>query len=176
MVAVKTAGVKIFEFLLPLSRSQSLEHLDNIEKLDLSYNRLLWVGSGVFRGLSRLRQLYLHNNRLSVVQQGNLDLLPGLEAREEEAAARLPSACPSASLIFCPSAQVLNLSNNNISRIDGEALAPLHSLAILALEGNNLQHLKFKTFVSLHTTATHITLSGLCQSPVFDAKFGSSGR
>ncbi|TWW53952.1 hypothetical protein D4764_0170310 [Takifugu flavidus] len=52
--------------------------------------------------------LYLHNNRLSVVQQGSLDLLPGLE--------------------------VLNLSNN-ISWIDGEALAPLYSLAILALEG-----------------------------------------
>ncbi|TWW69421.1 hypothetical protein D4764_18G0002270, partial [Takifugu flavidus] len=109
-----------------------LEHLDSIEKLDLSWNQLLWVGSGVFRGLSRLRQLYLHN-RLSVVQQGSLDLLPGLE--------------------------VLNLSNNNISWIDGEALAPLYSLAILALEGNNLHHLKFKTFLSLHTTATHITLS-----------------
>ncbi|TWW54642.1 hypothetical protein D4764_0023290, partial [Takifugu flavidus] len=109
-----------------------LELLDSIEKLDLSWNQLLWVGSGVFRGLSRLRQLYLHN-RLSVVQQGSLDLLPGLE--------------------------VLNLSNNNISWIDGEALAPLYSLAILALEGNNLHHLKFKTFLSLHTTATHITLS-----------------
>lgn len=70
----------------------------------------------------------------------------------------------------CPSAQVLDLSNNNISQIDGEALAPLYSLAILALEGNNLRQLKFKTFVSLHTTATHITLSGLQQSAVLSIR------
>lgn len=159
--------------ILPLCCSYSLEHLDNIEKLDLSNNRLVWVGSGVFRGLSRLRQLYLHNNRLSVVQQGSLDLLPGLEAREEMTAVCVSSSCPSVSLIFCPCAQVLNLSNNNISRIDGEALAPLHSLAILALEGNNLHHLKFKTFVSLHTTATHITLTGIQKSSVLHTKFGS---
>lgn len=53
-----------------------------MEKLDLSYNQLMLVGSGVFRGLSRLRQLYLHNNRLTVVQQGSLDMLPGLEVHE----------------------------------------------------------------------------------------------
>lgn len=84
------------------------------------------------------------------------------------------STRPAVSLILRPSAQVLKLSNNNISRIDGDALAPLHSLAILALEGNSLQHLKFKTFVSLHTTATHITLSGFQQSSAFHTTFGSS--
>lgn len=46
-----------------------------MEKLDLSHNQLESVGSGAFRGLSRLRQLYLHNNRLTVVQQGSLDML-----------------------------------------------------------------------------------------------------
>ncbi|XP_067334549.1 phospholipase A2 inhibitor beta [Channa argus] len=112
----------------------SLEFLDNMEKLDLSYNQLVSVGPGVFRGLSRLRQLYLHNNKLTLVQQGSLDMLPALE--------------------------VLQLSNNNISHIDSDALAPLYSLAVLSLEGNNLHNLKFKTFISLHTTATHIQLSG----------------
>lgn len=63
-------------FLFP---TPSLEHLDNMEKLDLSYNHLVLVGPGVFKGLSRLRQLYLNNNRLSVVQQGSLDMLPALE-------------------------------------------------------------------------------------------------
>lgn len=129
----------------------------------------MWVGSGVFRGLSRLRQLYLHNNRLSVVQQGSLDLLPGLEVCDGKTAictVYLQCICPSIPLMFCPSGQVLNLSNNNISWIDGKALAPLYSLAILALEGNNLHHLKFKTFLSLHTTATHITLSGFQKSTI----------
>lgn len=99
----KIRVVKKNVFVLPLSRSQSLEHLDNIEKLDLSSNQLVWVGSGVFRGLSRLRQLYLHNNRLSVVQQGSLDLLPGLEACEEKTTVCVSSASNSVSLIFCPS-------------------------------------------------------------------------
>lgn len=61
------------------SSSVSLEYLDNMEKLDLSYNQLASLGPGAFRGLSRLRQLYLHNNKLTVVQQGSLDMLPGLE-------------------------------------------------------------------------------------------------
>uniref|UniRef100_A0A3B4ASP1 Uncharacterized protein n=1 Tax=Periophthalmus magnuspinnatus TaxID=409849 RepID=A0A3B4ASP1_9GOBI len=112
----------------------SFQSLDSLEKLDLSYNELEAVGPGVLRGLSRLRQLYLQNNRLSVVQRGSMDMLPGLE--------------------------VLDLSNNNVSHIDTEALAPLYSLAVLALDGNKLHNLKFKTFISLHTTATHIQLSG----------------
>lgn len=53
-----------------------------MEKLDLSYNQLVTVGSGVFRGLSRLRHLYLHNNKLTVVQQGSLDMLPALEVQK----------------------------------------------------------------------------------------------
>lgn len=64
---------------MPLCASVSLEYLDNMEKLDLSYNQLVTVGPGVFRGLSRLRQLYLQNNKLTVVQQGSLDMLPALE-------------------------------------------------------------------------------------------------
>lgn len=56
---------------------------------------------------------------------------------------------------------MLQLSRNNISEIDTEALAPLYSLALLALDGNNLHHLKFKAFLSLHTTATHIRLAGV---------------
>ncbi|XP_069033793.1 phospholipase A2 inhibitor beta [Embiotoca jacksoni] len=112
----------------------SLEYLDNMEKLDLSSNQLGSLGPGVFRGLSRLRQLYLNNNQLTVVQQGSLDMLPGLE--------------------------VLQLNNNNISGIEPDALAPLCSLALLSLEGNKLHHLKFKTLISLHTTATHIQLAG----------------
>lgn len=57
----------------------SFEHLDNMEKMDLSHNQLASVGPGVFKGLSRLRQLYLNNNKLTVVQRGSLDMLPTLE-------------------------------------------------------------------------------------------------
>ncbi|XP_034046572.1 slit homolog 3 protein [Thalassophryne amazonica] len=111
----------------------SFENLDSIEKRTSATTSGVY-SPGVFRGLSRLRQLYLQNNRLTTVQQGSLDMLPGLE--------------------------VLQLNNNNISEIEIDALAPLYSLGVLALEGNSLHHLNFKTFISLHTAATHIQLSG----------------
>lgn len=140
------------------SKISSFEHLDNMEKMDLSYNQLTSLGRGVFKGLSRLRQLYLNNNRLIVLQQGSLDMLPTLEVRMETSVFWTRCMCLKLT-VRC--VQVLQLSNNNISQIDGESLAPLYSLAMLALDGNQLQHLKFKTFINLHTTATHIQLSGL---------------
>lgn len=129
-----------------------------MEKMDLSYNQLTSLGRGVFKGLSRLRQLYLNNNRLIVLQQGSLDMLPTLEVCMETSVCWTRCMCLTLT-VRC--VQVLQLSNNNISQIDGESLAPLYSLAMLALDGNQLQHLKFKTFINLHTTATHIQLSGL---------------
>lgn len=68
--------------LCSLCSSFSLEYMDNMEKLDLSHNQLVSVGVGVFKGLSQLRHLYLHNNRLAVVQQGSLDMLHRLEVQK----------------------------------------------------------------------------------------------
>ncbi|CAB1341868.1 unnamed protein product [Coregonus sp. 'balchen'] len=115
---------------LPSDFSHSLS--SSLEKLDLSHNHITFLQPGVFRGLSRLRHLYLHANQLGAVRHGSLSMLPVLEA--------------------------LQLGQNNISHIDTEALAPLHTL--LGLEGNQLQHLKFKTFLSLHTAGTHLQLAG----------------
>ncbi|XP_028843418.1 slit homolog 2 protein-like [Denticeps clupeoides] len=112
----------------------SLEHLENLEKLDLSHNRIQHLEPGAFWGLTRLRHLYLHGNQLAVLHEGRLTMLPVLE--------------------------VLLLGNNNISSIDTEALAPLHSLSVLGLEANRLEHLKFKTFLNLHTASTHLQLAG----------------
>ncbi|KAJ8404354.1 hypothetical protein AAFF_G00341270 [Aldrovandia affinis] len=113
---------------------RSLERLENLEKLDLSHNRIHTVELGALRGLSRLRHLYLQGNRLEAVQEGVLTMLLGLE--------------------------VLLLGHNNISRIETEALASLHSLSLLGLEGNRLRHLRFKTFLNLHTPSTHLQLAG----------------
>ncbi|XP_048102412.1 slit homolog 2 protein [Alosa alosa] len=111
----------------------SLEHLESLEKLDLSHNHILNLGPGAFRGLSRLRHLYLQSNWLGTVRDGSFSMLPGLE--------------------------LLLLGHNNISLIETDAFAPLHSLALLGLEGNRLEHLKFKTFLNLHTSGTHLQLA-----------------
>uniref|UniRef100_A0A8C4WRF2 LRRNT domain-containing protein n=1 Tax=Gopherus evgoodei TaxID=1825980 RepID=A0A8C4WRF2_9SAUR len=41
---------------------ESLQHLESLEKLDLSYNQVASIEKGAFRGLSRLRYLYLHTH------------------------------------------------------------------------------------------------------------------
>lgn len=112
----------------------SLEYLENLEKLDLSHNHIYILEPGAFRGISRLRHLYLQFNWLGTVRDGSFSMLPGLE--------------------------LLLLGHNNISRIETDAFAPLHSLALLGLEGNHLEHLKFKTFLNLHTSGTHLQLAG----------------
>lgn len=80
-----------------------------------------------------MRHLNLQGNHLSVLREGLLSRQLSLE--------------------------VLLLSHNNISQIELEALAPLRSLILLGLEGNQLKHLKFKTFLNLHTISTHLQLS-----------------
>lgn len=112
----------------------SLEYLENLEKLDLSHNHIHVLEPGAFRGMSRLRHLYLQSNWLGMVRDGSFSMLPGLE--------------------------MLLLGHNNISRIETDAFAPLHSLALLGLEANHLEHLKFKTFLNLHTSGTHLQLAG----------------
>ncbi|RVE59947.1 hypothetical protein OJAV_G00192740 [Oryzias javanicus] len=113
--------------------SASLEDSDNLRKLDLSHNRIQVMDVRAFKSLSRLRLLNLQENRLNVLVNGLLSRQQALE--------------------------VLLLGHNNISTIEAEALAPLRSLTLLGLHGNRLEHIKFKTFLKLQTTSTHIQMS-----------------
>ncbi|XP_056627942.1 slit homolog 2 protein [Triplophysa dalaica] len=113
--------------------THSLDELESLEKLDLSHNNIDVIGVGVFRGLTMLKHLNLAWNQLIVLQGGLLTMQLGLG--------------------------VLLLDHNNISKIEAEALAPLQTLTILNLEANQLRSLKFKTFLNLKTTGTHLQLS-----------------
>ncbi|XP_072230085.1 uncharacterized protein [Leuresthes tenuis] len=113
--------------------SASLADADNLRKLDLSYNRLQTMDARAFVSLSRLRQLSLQGNQLNALRDGLLSRQQGLE--------------------------VLLLSSNNISVIEADALAPLRGLTLLDLKGNQLVGVKFKTFLKLQTTSTHLQMS-----------------
>ncbi|KAM4524976.1 uncharacterized protein PAE49_001075 [Odontesthes bonariensis] len=113
--------------------SASLADADNLRKLDLSYNRIQTMDARAFLGLSGLRHLSLRGNRLNALRDGLLSRQQGLE--------------------------VLLLSNNNISVIEADALAPLRGLTLLDLKGNQLVRVKFKTFLKLRTTSTHLQMS-----------------
>ncbi|XP_041672166.1 leucine-rich repeat, immunoglobulin-like domain and transmembrane domain-containing protein 2 [Cheilinus undulatus] len=86
-----------------------------------------------FSSLSRLIFLNLEVNRLNVVRNGLLSRQQRLEK--------------------------LLLGHNNISVIETEALAPLRSLTQLGLQGNQLERIRFKTFLKLQTTTTHLLMS-----------------
>uniref|UniRef100_A0A3Q1IWS2 LRRCT domain-containing protein n=1 Tax=Anabas testudineus TaxID=64144 RepID=A0A3Q1IWS2_ANATE len=113
--------------------SASLGDFENLRKLDLSYNRIQAIDVRAFNSLSRLSLLNLEGNRLNVLKDGLL-------SRQQ-------------------SMKVLLLSHNNISKIETEALTPLRSLTLLSLRGNRLEHIRFKTFVQLQTTSTHLQMS-----------------
>nr|XP_055032800.1 reticulon-4 receptor [Misgurnus anguillicaudatus] len=113
--------------------THSLQELESLEKLDLSHNHIQFIGVGALRGLARLRHLNLAWNQLMVLQGEMLTMQQGLE--------------------------VLLLGHNNISKVEAEAFAPLQTLTILNLEANQLKSLKFKIFLNLRTTSTHLQLS-----------------
>ncbi|XP_008299765.1 protein slit, partial [Stegastes partitus] len=113
--------------------SAALQDSENLRKLDLSYNRIRAMDAKAFTSLSHLNLLNLEGNRLNVLQDGVLSRQQSLE--------------------------VLLLSHNNISAIESEALAPLRSLTVLGLQGNMLRHIRFKTFLKLQTTRTHLQMS-----------------
>ncbi|XP_062298240.1 reticulon-4 receptor [Scomber scombrus] len=119
--------------LLEHLNSSSLGDFENLKKLNLSYNLIQTMDAGVFSGLSRLILLSLEGNKLKVLKEGLLNRQTNLE--------------------------VLLLDHNNISVIEPKALAPLRSLTLLGLQGNHLVHIRFKTFLKLQTTNTHLQLS-----------------
>ncbi|XP_054455500.1 reticulon-4 receptor-like 2 [Anoplopoma fimbria] len=113
--------------------STSLDGFEKLRKLDLSYNHIRAIDVGSFGSLSRLSLLNLSGNRLNVLKDGLLSMQLHLE--------------------------VLLLDHNNISLIETEALSPLRSLTLFGLQGNHLQHIRFKTFLKLQTTSTHLQMS-----------------
>ncbi|XP_029978527.1 reticulon-4 receptor-like 2 [Sphaeramia orbicularis] len=125
--------LKLDHNLLQHLDSTSLGDFENLRKLDLSYNNISTIDIRAFDSLSRLIILNLEENKLNVVRDQLLSRQQSLE--------------------------VLLLNHNNISVIDSDALSPLRSLVLLGLRGNKLDHIRFKTFLELHTTSTHLQLS-----------------
>uniref|UniRef100_A0A7N8XSU2 Si:ch211-237i5.4 n=1 Tax=Mastacembelus armatus TaxID=205130 RepID=A0A7N8XSU2_9TELE len=161
-------------FLLP---PQAFFSLSFLEKLDLSWNQLTSLPVDFSASLSAVRELRLEHNNLCYISANSLEYLDNVE-KLDLSYNQLVSIGPGVfrglsrlrqlylhnnrltvvqqgSLDMLPGLEVLNAAD-----MITEALGPLYSLAVLSLVGNNLHHLKFKTFISLHTTATHIQLSG----------------
>lgn len=114
--------------------SDSFVHLDSLQKLNLSHNGIKTIRMRAFGSTSTLRQIQLDWNNITVLTNGIFSMLRNLE--------------------------VLNLRHNQIHSLDVGVLSPLASLTLLDLTDNNLSSIQFKTFLSLNTYSTHITLRG----------------
>ncbi|XP_007430828.2 reticulon-4 receptor-like 2 [Python bivittatus] len=112
---------------------KSFQHFENLQKLNLQNNNISSIEMGTFRSLTRLRQLYLQNNCLHALHNRFFSMMQHLE--------------------------ILNLEGNMIKTIAPAAFTPLSRLTILNLIHNKIEHIKFKTLLSLQTPGTHILLS-----------------
>ncbi|KAG8197251.1 hypothetical protein JTE90_007503 [Oedothorax gibbosus] len=112
-------------------------HLRNLYKLDLSHNRLTFISSAAFEGLTNVRLLVLENN-------------PSISEIEPEAfngLANLPtlnltginlSVLRKSTFNGMSSLRTLNLQNNNIAKVESGAFVGLHSVTVLDMKGNDI--------------------------------------
>ncbi|XP_070789382.1 leucine-rich repeat-containing protein 15-like [Pituophis catenifer annectens] len=130
--------ISLHELILAYNKLQELQYksfqyLENLQKLNLQNNNISSIEMGTFRSLTSLRQLYLQNNCLHVLHSRLFSMLQHLE--------------------------ILNLEGNMIKTIAPGAFIPLSHLTTLNLIHNKIEHIKFKTLLSLQTPGTHILLS-----------------
>lgn len=152
-----------------------------MEKLDLSFNRLLWLPPDFSQSLFSLLELRLGHNLLQHLDSASLGDLENLrkldlsynriqtmDVRAFNSLSRLSllnlegnrlNELKDGLLSRQQSVEVLLLGRNNISRIETEALTPLRSLTLLSLRGNQLERIRFKTFLQLQTTSTHLRMA-----------------
>ncbi|XP_069682112.1 uncharacterized protein [Periplaneta americana] len=94
-----------------------------LEILSVCYTGLIIVEPGAFRGLPKLEQLHLHNNRIRTLQPGtfaNMTMLRGL-----------------------------HLANNQIQSVDPGLFIDLANLDYISLESNSIQQLQADVFLGL---------------------------
>lgn len=124
------------ELLLGENRLTCLDsslHLDSLQRLNLSANAIASVRPRAFGRMTSLRQLYLQDNSLGSLTNGAFSMLRYLE--------------------------VLHLQGNRIDSAETGVFTPLTSLALLDLARNRLSAVRFKTFLSIHSYSTHISLA-----------------
>uniref|UniRef100_A0A147BJ45 LRRCT domain-containing protein n=1 Tax=Ixodes ricinus TaxID=34613 RepID=A0A147BJ45_IXORI len=138
--------------LSPVFASNELRRLRELRLLDLSYNLLQGIDSGVFKGIEKLEVLHINGNNFEEVPSSSLVDLPALTwlSLDENRIEHVPKgAFPHLS-----SLQTLNLTSNKISVIEDGAFATLPSVHILLLAGNRLKTLPGSAFDGLNRLTT----------------------
>jgi Leucine-rich repeat (LRR) protein len=128
----------------------ALAELSALVTLNLSGNKLVALPPDLFSQTKYLQELYLQNNSLSVLAPGLFEglqhlLVLNLSSNDIGNDWLTPDTFSS-----CVRLVALDLSRNQLTKLDGSILAGLTSLQILDLSFNRLQTVAGNTFLSQH--------------------------
>ncbi|XP_023318982.1 toll-like receptor Tollo [Trichogramma pretiosum] len=128
---------------------RGFEGLSAMTRLDLADNRLTGLPPELFVDCRELKEIYLRNNSLAVLPPGlfgELAHLLVLDMSENELTAEWINSATFAGLVRLV---VLDLSGNQINRLESAIFRDLYSLQILKLQDNLIENLPENTFSSL---------------------------
>ncbi|XP_023014533.2 toll-like receptor Tollo [Leptinotarsa decemlineata] len=123
--------------------------LTTLNTLNLSSNYLIALPPDLFQSSRELRHLYLNNNSLSVLAPGileGLDQLQVLDLSHNELTINWINRNTFSGLVRLV---ILNLANNQLSKIDSNVFHDLYTLQILNLEHNHISTISEGAFVEL---------------------------
>ncbi|XP_054270825.1 toll-like receptor Tollo [Macrosteles quadrilineatus] len=134
----------------------ALDGLTSLSSLNLADNKLVTLPPELFSETREVRELHLQNNSINVLAPGlfnDLTELIILDLAGNELTDEWINTATFAGLLRLV---VLNLSNNNIAKLESTVFRDLYSLQILRLEENSIQSIAENTFGSLSNLHTLI--------------------
>ncbi|XP_049806878.1 toll-like receptor 7 [Schistocerca nitens] len=132
----------------------ALTGLTELRMFNISYNKLHSLPGELFATNKELREIYLHGNELRDMGPGvfhNLEQLLVLDLSQNKLTEQHINEHTFDGLIRLV---VLNLSNNEISRIGGRMFKDVSFLQILDLRNNTLMYIEDNTFLPLYNLHT----------------------
>ncbi|XP_069793213.1 leucine-rich repeats and immunoglobulin-like domains protein 1 isoform X2 [Narcine bancroftii] len=127
--------------------ANQLKPYESLETLDLTYNEITEIRSNSFPQQLKIKDLYLGNNRISIVEPGTFDNLSStlqVLRLSKNRISHLP-----VKLFKLPHLVQLELNRNRIRLIDGLTFHGLDSLEVLKLQRNNISKLMDGAFWGL---------------------------
>lgn len=127
--------------------TSDLKKLPLLKNLDLSFNKITSIPSGIFTNRSKLQHLSLSSNKISSIEKGALDNLTSLETLLLNRN-RL-TTIPKNLFLNLNNLKHLELDKNRIRAIEGLSFKGLEALESLSLRKNLISHLSDGAFYYL---------------------------
>lgn len=137
----------------------ALDGVTSLTSLNLADNKLVTLPPELFSDTREVRELHLQNNSINVLAPGLFNDLTELIILDLSANELTDEWINTATFAGLLRLVVLNLSKNNIAKLEATVFRDLYSLQILRLEENNIQTIAENTFNSLNNLHTLILSS-----------------